>query len=210
MTATREASRGVGKPRGSYAKTEQKRIEILDAALEVFAQSGYRSGSIRDIAAKIGMSEAGLLHHFPNKSALLAAVLDRRDDQASERFPIDLRRLGGRAAVSGLLELAAYNASTPNVVALYCILSAEGTSPTHPAHAYFINRYQAARGIFEDVFTTLQNDGDLRNDVSPASAARSTIAMMDGLQIQWLLDRTSVNMTEELRQFFRGIVNYDI
>jgi ubiquinone biosynthesis protein COQ9 len=74
-TLEQAPSRGAGKRRGPYAKTEEKRRVILDAALEVFAKSGYRSGSIRDIADRVGMSEAGLLHHFPNKSALLAAVL---------------------------------------------------------------------------------------------------------------------------------------
>ena len=34
------------KPRGEYAKTGAKRAAILDAALEVFAESGYRSGSL--------------------------------------------------------------------------------------------------------------------------------------------------------------------
>ena len=84
MTQTPSLPR-VRKPRGEYAKTSAKRTAILDAALEVFAESGYRSGSLRDVAGKVGMSEAGLLHHFPNKSALLAAVLDRRDRRALRR-----------------------------------------------------------------------------------------------------------------------------
>jgi AcrR family transcriptional regulator len=201
--------RGTGRPRGSYAKTEEKRRVILNAALEVFAQSGYRAGSLRDVAERVGMSEAGLLHHFPNKSALLAAVLELRDDRAGEFFPLGVG-VGGRQTLQGLLDLASYNASQPGVVELYCTLSAEGTSPDHPAHQYFIDRYNWSRKIIADAFAIIQAEGDLRPDVTPASAAIRTVAMMDGLQVQWLLDRDTLDMTEELRRFFRGIVSYDV
>jgi len=195
------------KPRGEYAKTSAKRTAILDAALEVFAESGYRSGSLRDVALRVGMSEAGLLHHFPNKSALLAAVLDRRDEHSLTRVPI--RGDDGAATVRGLIELAAYNASVPGVVELYCILSAEATSPAHPAHEYFVGRYEFTRSNLRTAFEILEGEGRLAPGVKPQKAAVATIAMMDGLQVQWLLDRESVDMAEELRAFFAGFVDID-
>ncbi|MEN2740875.1 helix-turn-helix domain-containing protein [Microbacterium sp. X-17] len=209
MTSTSTATRRVGKPRGAYAKTDEKRRVILDAALEVFAQSGYRAGSIRDIAERVGMSEAGLLHHFPNKSALLAAVLERRDVRGEQLVPIDDASIG-RATIAGLLELASYNASTPGVVALYCTLSAEGTSPDHPAHEYFVRRYDWMREGLEKAFTVIQREGGLQPGVRPLSAAVRTVALMDGLQVQWLLDRDVLDMTEELRGFLRTIVSYEL
>ena len=71
-------------PRGKYAKTDETRKAILDEALHVFAASGYRAGSVAKIATNIGMTEAGIAYHFPNKAALLQAVLDYRDDQLRE------------------------------------------------------------------------------------------------------------------------------
>jgi AcrR family transcriptional regulator len=208
-TLEQAPSRGAGKRRGPYAKTEEKRRVILDAALEVFAKSGYRSGSIRDIADRVGMSEAGLLHHFPNKSALLAAVLDRRDQHSLELVPIDADD-EPLATLRGLVRLAAHNASVPGVVELYCTLSAEATSPDHPAHAYFVRRYEWVCGNLARKFAILQQQGSLRPGVSPESAARSLIALMDGLQVQWLLDRDSVDMAEELRGYINSIVTVDL
>jgi AcrR family transcriptional regulator len=196
------------KPRGEYAKTGAKRTAILDAALEVFAESGYRSGSIRDVALRVGMSEAGLLHHFPTKSALLAAVLDRRDEHSLSRVPF--QGDDGAATVRGLIDLAAYNASVPGVVELYCVLSAEATSPGHPAHDYFVGRYEFTRNRLRTAFEHLERDGRLDHGVSPQKAAVATIAMMDGLQVQWLLDRESVDMAEELRTFFASFVDIDL
>jgi AcrR family transcriptional regulator len=193
------------KPRGEYAKTGAKRTAILDAALEVFAESGYRSGSLRDVAGKVGMSEAGLLHHFPNKSALLAAVLDRRDQHSRDRVPFFGE--DGAATLRGLVNLAAYNASVPGVVELYCILSAEATAPDHPAHEYFIGRYESTRVSLRVAFESLERDGRLMAGIVPQRAAVATIAMMDGLQVQWLLDRDVIDMADELRRFFTTFVD---
>jgi len=192
-----------GKRRGAYAKTEEKKLAILDAALEVFSQSGYRKGSLRDVASRVGMSEAGLLHHFPNKSALLAAVLDHRDDHSLKI--VKLEPYAGRETLEGLVFLAGYNATIPGVVELYCVLSAEATSPAHPAHQYFINRYNYIRGSITQAFVAMAARSELREGVDPGSAARSTIALMDGLQVQWLLDRESVDMAEELRVYLSSL-----
>lgn len=204
MTQTPSQTR-VRKPRGEYAKTSAKRIAILDAALEVFAESGYRSGSLRDVAARVGMSEAGLLHHFPNKSALLAAVLDRRDDHAREMVTFEAP--DGADTLRGLVDLAAYNASVPGVVELYCVLSAEATAPDHPAHDYFVNRYEFTRRTIAGAFESLVAEGRVQAGLTPTRAAISTIALMDGLQVQWLLDRSVVDMAQELREFFSSVVD---
>lgn len=191
-------------PRGPYAKSEQTRKAILDAALEVFAESGYRSGSLRNVAERVGMSEAGLLHHFPSKSALLAAVLERRDEQTQEQFDFDPAH--GRDLLRSLIALAEYNASTPGVVELFCTLSAEATSPEHPAHQWFRQRYDTTAKMISAAFAEMAARGEIRPGVDAARAARGAIALMDGLQIQWLLDRESVDMAADLRTYLESLV----
>ncbi|WES63067.1 TetR/AcrR family transcriptional regulator [Microbacter sp. GSS18] len=192
------------KPRGEYAKSAATRTAILDAALEVFAQSGYRKGSLREVAARVGMSEAGLLHHFKNKSALLQAVLDHRDDQS--RAVVDFDTVDGVESLRGLVALANHSASTPGVVELYCTVSAEATDPAHPAHDYFVRRYEYVRESTKLAYEKVAAAGRLLPGVDPYRAAVATIAMMDGLQVQWLLDPTSTDMAEALAEFFRGLV----
>ncbi|MBT2500198.1 TetR/AcrR family transcriptional regulator [Agromyces sp. ISL-38] len=202
-----EATTGRNKPRGSYAKTGMKRAAILEAALAVFAKGGYRSGSLREMASHVGMSEAGLLHHFPNKSALLAAVLELRDEHAMEMVPFDSE--DPLEPIRGLITLARYNASVPGVVELYCTLSAEGTSPDHPAHEYFVGRYDLTVSRLTHNFARCAERGILRPGMPPESAARGTVALMDGLQVQWLLDRDGVDMADELEVYLRTIVDLD-
>ncbi|WP_307807069.1 TetR/AcrR family transcriptional regulator [Naasia sp. SYSU D00057] len=195
-------------PRGPYAKSEQTRKAILDAALKVFAESGYRSGSLRNVADRVGMSEAGLLHHFPSKSALLAAVLERRDEQTQEQFDFDPSH--GAEILRSLVKLADYNASTPGVVELFCTLSAEATSPEHPAHQWFRDRYEFTRSMTLKGFQDLAEKGELRAGVEPEAASRGVIALMDGLQIQWLLDRDSVDMAADLRSYVNTLVEHPL
>jgi AcrR family transcriptional regulator len=192
------------KRRGEYAKSEGTRRAILDAALGVFAASGYRSGSLRDVAVRAGMSEAGLLHHFRSKSALLQAVLDYRDELSAG--VVDFEATDGVESLRGLVRLATRNALTPGVVELYCTLSAEATSPNHPAHGYFVGRYGAVRTSLEGSLRRIEDAGRLAPGVDPGRAAVAIIALMDGLQVQWLLDHSSTDMAEALGEFFRNIV----
>src|SRR5215207_7104356 len=154
-----------GRPRGSYAKTEGRRQEILKAAFEVFSTSGYRAGSLKDVADKVGLTQAGLLHHFPNKEALLEAVLTLRDEESVARTA-SLTAVGSEL-LHGMVELVRYNTTIPGLVALYCILSAEATEPDHPAHRYFQNRYDWVRTILSEAFVEMERQGQLRQGIAP-------------------------------------------
>ncbi|SNS96737.1 transcriptional regulator, TetR family [Geodermatophilus pulveris] len=48
---------------------------ILESAAALFARRGFAKTSVQDVADAVGLSKAGLLHHFPSKGALHAAVL---------------------------------------------------------------------------------------------------------------------------------------
>ena len=49
---------------------------ILDRAAALFARRGFGQTSVQAIANAVGLSKAGLLHHYPSKDALREAVLD--------------------------------------------------------------------------------------------------------------------------------------
>ena len=100
------------KPRGQYGKTAARRQEIVDAAVEVFGTMGYNKGSLREVADRVGMSQAGLLHHFPSKESLLEAVLTWRDDDARAMLGDPMPT--GVDLLRGLVELARINEGRPS------------------------------------------------------------------------------------------------
>jgi AcrR family transcriptional regulator len=195
------------KPRGPYRKTAATRVAILDAALEVFSESGFHSGSLRDVARRAGISNSGLLHHFPDKVALLDAMLDHRDDVDADAMRLLTR--DGRSTLHALIHLAAANASKPGIVKLYAILSTEATAADHPAHEHFVTRYERTRAFVRTAFASLAEEGHLVAGATPDSATIGTLAMMDGLQIQWLLDPAKIDMPSELAFYLSTVTDID-
>ncbi|MEZ0164254.1 TetR/AcrR family transcriptional regulator [Kineococcus sp. LSe6-4] len=177
--------------RGEYARGRARREQILTEAVGLFGESGYRAASLRDLAARCGLTHAGLLHHVASKEALLLAVLERRDVEDAALVPADPAP-PGEQQLSYLLDVVRRNTSRRGIVELFCVLSAEATSPDHPAHAFFDQRYRRVVATLTAAFTDCGHP-------DPASAARRLVAVMDGLQVQWLLHPDDVDMVEQVR-----------
>ncbi|PPK98848.1 AcrR family transcriptional regulator [Kineococcus xinjiangensis] len=186
-----------GGRRGPYAKTAQRREEILDAAFEVFASQGLRGSSLREIAERVGVSHTSLLHHFGSKDELLVAVLLRRRQVQTPGIERIAREQG---VVPAVVANVRENTTTRGIVALHTTVAAESTDPGHPAHEFFRSHYQGyveviSAGIAED-----QRLGRIRGDVDPRLLARQFAALLDGLQVQWLLD-PEIDMVAEVEAF---------
>ncbi|ACU36894.1 TetR/AcrR family transcriptional regulator [Actinosynnema pretiosum subsp. pretiosum] len=190
---------------GGYLKGRIRREDIITAAMELYGEVGYHGASLRETAKRVGISHAGLIYHFPTKESLLAAVLERRDAEDVEREQLTSGPPGARV-LRQYLALTAHNAAHPGIVDLYSRLAAEATSPDHPAHEYFVQHYRGAReGVLES-FEVLAASGGLRDGVEPKSAALVFIALMDGLQVQWLTSPEDVDLVGVLRAHLRTVL----
>lgn len=194
--------------RGTYAKTAARRHEILEAAVAVFAARGYENGSLRDIADTVGISPAGVLFHFGSKIDLLAAVLDLRDARSRESFEERVAGQGpGLPHLRAFVELMRDNVNQPGMIQLYTVLAAEGTSIAHPAHAYFSRRYAWLVESSHLSLLALRDQGLLRPGIEPGHAARSLVALSDGLQLQWLYRPDQVDMVGDLRTSIQQLIS---
>jgi AcrR family transcriptional regulator len=193
----------MARPKGDASVTEARRQDILKSAFEVFAKHGYDGSSLRQISELVGITEAGILHHFKTKATLLTSVLTYRDELTNAQFAIT--DSSGLDFVKNWLDLIRYNISVPGVVELYTVMSAGATSEKHPAHEYFKNRYETVIDTVNFSMLKLQAEGNLRYGLDPIDLSRALIALSDGLQVQWLLDR-KWDMLEEHKSFFRRIL----
>jgi AcrR family transcriptional regulator len=195
----------------NYPKGERRRAQIIQAAFQAFGAIGYRNASMLQLAADCGVSRAGLLHHFPTKESLLQAVLAQRELQDdAEFFPGDAATRDGLAFFASMVRLVAHNQANPGIVNLFAVLSAEASDPSHPAHAYFVTRYERTRTAMQRAIDDLAARDLLREHVDPADAAIDLIALMDGLQIQWLLAPDRVDMPVRLRARLRDIIAVEL
>lgn len=170
--------------KGSYAKGLAKREEILATALDVFAERGYRRASLREIAEAVGLSQAGLLHHFSSKEELFAEVLRKRDEA-------DMGSLADVDALQALTDTMRHNAEVPGLVHLYATISAEAADEGHPGHAYFVERYRFFIDQLAQYIAAEQRAGRLDPTLDARAVARLVIAVADGMQVQWMLDDTA-------------------
>lgn len=184
------------------ARTAAKREKILDAAMTVFASRGFNRGSLLEIAEHAGMTHAGVLHHFGSKDQLLLAVLDHRDRVDGAR----LERQGadsGPAYLHQLAKTAEINTARAGIVQAYAVLSAESVTDGHPAQDYFRERFERLRAIVSNSFRELAPKAP---EEELLQAAASVIAVMDGLQVQWLLDPGKVDMPRAIDSVVDGLV----
>jgi AcrR family transcriptional regulator len=65
---------------------EEKRKLILDAAVRVFARSGYHTSRVADIAEEAGVAHGLLYHYFPSKEEVLATVFRENWAELLARF----------------------------------------------------------------------------------------------------------------------------
>ena len=85
------------------------------------------------------------------------------------------------------------------------MLSGEATAADHPGHQYFRQRYAWVRELTEEAVVEGQARGELRADLDATEVARTMIALLDGLQIQWLYEDGGFDMTVPLRSYVRGL-----
>jgi AcrR family transcriptional regulator len=194
----------MARPKGDAAANAARRQDILKAAFNVFSKVGYTQSSLSQIAEIVGMTEAGILHHFKTKANLLTRVLEYRDELTNANFYSE--DATGLGFVKNWINLIDYNISIPGMVELFCVLSAEATKESHPAHEFFKTRYAATIALAKEAMTDLQANGHIYEDLNPEDLGRALIALSDGLQVQWLLDR-KWDMLEEHKAFFRRIMN---
>ncbi|MFC1432132.1 TetR/AcrR family transcriptional regulator [Streptacidiphilus sp. N1-3] len=189
---------------GSYLKGRIRREDIITATVAVYAEAGYHGSSLREIARRVGITHAGLLYYFPTKEALLAAVLERRDAEDTERERLSVPP--GLDALRRLVALAAHNMRHPGIVDLYARLAAEAVTADHPAHEYFEQHYRMARGYAVESFRALAARGELRAGTDPEWAGLTFVALMDGLQVQWLSNREEVDLVGSLRFYLQNLL----
>ncbi|MFB6612148.1 TetR/AcrR family transcriptional regulator [Agromyces sp. NPDC056379] len=179
------------------ARSAATRERILDSATAMFVSVGITAVSLRDVAARAGVTHPGLLRHFPSKDALLGAVverLDRANESWIEHEPHDEFSLG-------LAALARRNAGTPGYLELYTALSGEATSASHAAHAHMRERYARVRAAVADQLAT----EPVRAGIDPDVHAALVIAAWDGLQLQERYSPDDVDLVGDLARHERWL-----
>jgi AcrR family transcriptional regulator len=178
-----------------------RREQILDEAVELFAQRGYRGSGLLELARRIGISHVLILHHFGTKEGLLRAVVDRRE-QIIEQLVEQVEGTG----IVGLTDIRP--PFEPEVLTrLETVLRVENLDAGDALHDYFVEKLQRTRNVIANEIRTGQERGEIRSDVDPDLKAVEIVAFGIGMETQSLLTPSLINREKVHQSFARALID---
>ena len=159
------------------ARSASRRDQILDAAMACFASAGFRGTTTREIASRVGLTEAALYRHFPSKDALYAAIIARKIDAPDLTAHLETAAAAGddRAVLGGLARtLIERVEADPAFLRILLFTALEGHSLAEP---FFAARVRRIREFLSGYVARRIEAGAFRA-VDPVIAARAFLGMV--------------------------------
>jgi TetR/AcrR family transcriptional regulator, fatty acid metabolism regulator protein len=168
------------------AALEDKRRQLLDAAVRVFARKGFHASRVGDIAEEAGVAHGLLYHYFKSKDQVLEAVFH-------ENWSILIARIESveetdEPAADQIRHIAAIVLRTwlhlPDVVRV--VIQEFGRSPEL---AERVGELTLPIDALKRVISRGIERGEFRKDIDPAFAATVVYGSIDELLTAWVLGR---------------------
>jgi AcrR family transcriptional regulator len=181
-----------------------RRQDILQAAIEVFAKKGFRGTTTRDLAAQAEVNEAIIFRHFSTKEELYRAILEEKMRQGQSSRVEELTQLAQSGDDLQFLEALGRNLierheQDTTFMRLLLFSALEG----HQLSDMFLNSVPER----DPIAAYIQNriDSGVFKQVDPHLAARALVGMFF-MFIQWqeifgLKQKRSFDRNEVVRTF---------
>jgi AcrR family transcriptional regulator len=180
--------------------------EIVDAAIELFGSRGFKGTTIAAIAERVGLTDAGVLHHFPTKASLIEAALDRGLMLQTTRMQ-ELLAPGGLEAIRRMRDWGSVVEESPELSALQIVMSTEGIAPDSPVRGYVLERYSNLHELIVGLVRQGVKRGEIRPSVDADWEASALVAYLDGIRLQWFYsDGHHPSLPEAVQRYFDLLV----
>jgi AcrR family transcriptional regulator len=165
---------------------QDKRRQILDAAVKVFARQGFHSCRVSDIADEAGVAYGLVYHYFPSKEAVLDTLFLERWN-----VMLDVIREADRTdgpARAKLETIAAFIVDSyrhdPDVMKVIIV---EVTRAANTFGRTHLEKIREAYQLIAGIVATAQADGEFRDDVTPQFAALAFYGAIEQVLTGWIL-----------------------
>ncbi len=162
------------------ARQQEKRREILAAAVCCFERDGLRGATIADICAEAKISPGHLYYYFSSKEAIVEAMVDAKLDQAAAG--LDRMMQGGNAVMTLVDEVARFSLSKGGVsqAFLFDLMAEAGRNPA--IEKILRERTKTLRDLLADYLQAAQEAGKIDRSLDPGLTAAILLCTIDGLQ----------------------------
>ena len=159
-------------------RPDERPQEILDAALTVFAERGYRNTRLEDVGEAAGVTKGAIYHYFANKEDLLLRAIEQRSEEAFGRIEEIVR--DRTAPVSTRLRLVVrrwFGAVTKERLAVVTLLL-QGIAHEAPAafRRWLAGGPTASMRLIATLVREGQERGEFRPDADADVAARLLVS----------------------------------
>ena len=152
--------------------------EILDAALTVFAERGYRNTRLEDVGEAAGVTKGAIYHYFANKEELLLRAIEHRREEAFGRIEEVLRDKTAPVSTRLRLVVRRWFGSVPKERLAVVTLLLQGI--THEAPDAFRRWLAGGPTASAQLIAALvregQSRGEFRTDADADVAARMLVS----------------------------------
>lgn len=193
------------------------RQKIMGAALELFARQGYHQTSVTQIVEKADTYRSAIEWHFGGKFGLLAAVLDYYFEQ---KFIEDIRSrwsrfLGSHDRGDGKdafhffsREFSGIFQNNLGIIVALFTLTFEGMHLDPKMGERVKGAWDQISDTFRWITELGQKQGVIEQSIDPALLAKNSMALGQGIFVQWYLNPTPANARQSLHQFLKGLEFY--
>jgi TetR/AcrR family transcriptional repressor of mexJK operon len=183
MNAISTTRRGAGRPTPDQA--EDRRGELLDAALDLFLEHGFELTTIEMIAARINMTKRTVYARYPDKASLFGAAVQRAIERqiVPQNVLEDFDEGDLAETLASIARLRIGQVMTPNGLRLQRIINTE--SYRFP-EIFTANLEQSARPVI-DFVAGLLDRAITAGQISPTDsrlAASAFMSMVVGGQVR--------------------------
>lgn len=186
--------------------SEERRAAIVQSAIRLFAEKGFRGATTREIASAVGVTEPVLYQHFRTKHDLYSAIIEARSGEAAERVT-ELRELAARGddraffSRLGELILERYESdpATTRLLLFSCLEKHE------LSELFFERLVEQFYSLVSAYIRRRMSEGAFRR-VDPDIAARGVIGMMAYQGLMGLLFPENMKKVDR-RKVVRGAVS---
>jgi AcrR family transcriptional regulator len=178
----------------TVATRGEKRPRLVEAACAVFAEKGYASTRVADIAERAGVGKGTVYEYFTSKEELLFAVFESINMDISARMETALAAGGStEEQLHNLLRLGAEVISEQvdlQPVILDFWAASRGKDFEEKHRRAVVASYTFFRNLISNFIRDGQNRGEFTNSVDAEVLAITVVATVDGLGIQLYFDRS--------------------
>ena len=178
---------------GRRAQGASTKAAILDAAIDLYAERGFRGTGLMAIGERAGVAHATVLYHFGSSHDLLVAVLAERERRFQEATRDDWIE-PGLGSLRHLPDVARFHVAEPKLGKLFAVLQAENLDPDHEANAFFRQRRREIHALLQAQLERAIDLGEIRPDVDCSRKADEILAFTTGAQIQYFLAPDEVDL----------------